>query len=163
MTYLSLSLPLPCYPDNQSRYAFGAEGAFVLLQPMYSFAIHDIREDTPHTNWDHPVSWGRERGGDDEEMFGMRKCLGWWTQRKNLKSDSQGMGSENKCPVLSGDDEHLHPGIWKHSSFTVLLDTPTIIPGRCLFCQLLTIFSTVDLCTHYTHIIQTQSKDYLGQ
>ena len=46
----------PCYPDNHSRYAFGAEGAFILLQPMYSFAIHDIGEDTPHTNWDNPVT-----------------------------------------------------------------------------------------------------------
>lgn len=46
----------PCYPENHSRYAFGAEGAFILLQPMYSFAIHDIGEDTPHTNWDNPVT-----------------------------------------------------------------------------------------------------------
>lgn len=46
----------PCYPDNHSRYAFGAENAFILLQPMYSFAIHDIGKDTPHTNWEHPVT-----------------------------------------------------------------------------------------------------------
>ena len=44
----------PCYPENHSRYAFGAENGFVLLQPMYSFAIHDIGPDTPHTNWDNP-------------------------------------------------------------------------------------------------------------
>lgn len=44
----------PCYPENHSRYAFGAENGFVLLQPMYSFAIHDIGDDTPHTNWDEP-------------------------------------------------------------------------------------------------------------
>ena len=38
------------------RYGFGAENAFVLLQPMYSFAIHDIGEDTPKTNWACPVT-----------------------------------------------------------------------------------------------------------
>lgn len=46
----------PCYPETHSRYAFGAEHAFILLQPMYSFAIHDIGEDTPHTNWECPVT-----------------------------------------------------------------------------------------------------------
>ena len=146
----------PCYPDNHSRYAFGAEGAFVLFQPMYSFAIHDIGEDTPHTNWDNPVTvrdkirvaykennrayyirdtvfypaahdivkplvegtgklvewWkdpncpenGRGEDGDDEEMFGMMD-----TEEESEESDSQGMGSENKCPVLSGGDEHPNP------------------------------------------------------
>lgn len=44
----------PCYPENHSRFAFGAEHGFVLLQPMYSFAIHDIGPETPHTNWDDP-------------------------------------------------------------------------------------------------------------
>ena len=46
----------PCYPTNHARFAFGAEQAFVLFQPMYSFAIHDIGEDTPHTNWKNPVT-----------------------------------------------------------------------------------------------------------
>lgn len=46
----------PCYPSNHARFAFGAEQAFVLFQPMYSFAIHDIGNDTPHTNWDNPVT-----------------------------------------------------------------------------------------------------------
>ena len=44
----------PCYPSSHSRYAFGADNAFILMQPMYSFAIHDMGEDTPHTNWDNP-------------------------------------------------------------------------------------------------------------
>ena len=30
------------------------ESSFVLLQPMYSFAVHDISPDTPHTNWECP-------------------------------------------------------------------------------------------------------------
>ena len=38
------------------RYAFGTDNAYILLQPMYSFAIHDIGEDTPKTNWNHPVT-----------------------------------------------------------------------------------------------------------
>lgn len=44
----------PCYPENHSRYAFNAKHGFVLLQPMYSFAIHNIGSDTPHTNWEDP-------------------------------------------------------------------------------------------------------------
>ena len=44
----------PCYPENHSRFSFGSRNAFVLLQPMYSFAIHDIGDDTPHTNWENP-------------------------------------------------------------------------------------------------------------
>lgn len=44
----------PCYPSIHSRYAFGADNAFILLQPMYSFAIHDVGKDTPLTNWDNP-------------------------------------------------------------------------------------------------------------
>ena len=44
----------PCYPENHSRFGFGAESGFILLQPMYSFAIHDIGRETPHTNWDDP-------------------------------------------------------------------------------------------------------------
>ena len=46
----------PCYPETHARYAFGAEKSFILLQPMYSFAIHDIGSDTPHTNWECPVT-----------------------------------------------------------------------------------------------------------
>ena len=46
----------PCYPSNHARFVFGATEAFVLFQPMYSFAIHDIGDDTPHTNWDNPVT-----------------------------------------------------------------------------------------------------------
>ena len=37
----------------------------------------------------------------------MRKCLD--TEEESEESDNQGKGSENKCPVLSGGDEHLHP------------------------------------------------------
>ena len=44
----------PCYPENHSRFAFNAKSGFILLQPMYSFAIHDIGRETPHTNWDNP-------------------------------------------------------------------------------------------------------------
>ena len=44
----------PCYPENHSRYSFGSESCFILLQPMTSFAIHSVGEDTPTTNWDNP-------------------------------------------------------------------------------------------------------------
>ena len=46
----------PCYPTNHSRYSFGTENGFILLQPMYSFLIHDIGTDTPITNWDNPTT-----------------------------------------------------------------------------------------------------------
>ncbi len=36
------------------RYSFGVESSFILLQPMYSFALHDISPETPHTNWECP-------------------------------------------------------------------------------------------------------------
>ena len=44
----------PCYPTTSSRYVFGAEHCFVLLQPTYSFVHHSIGNDTPHTNWEAP-------------------------------------------------------------------------------------------------------------
>ncbi|KAL5490885.1 hypothetical protein EMCRGX_G016081 [Ephydatia muelleri] len=46
----------PCYPSNHSRFAFETKNAFVLLQPMYSFVIHDIGKDTAYTNWDNPTT-----------------------------------------------------------------------------------------------------------
>jgi small GTP-binding protein len=44
----------PCYPPASSRYGFGAERAFLLLQPENSFARHNLPPDTPVTNWDNP-------------------------------------------------------------------------------------------------------------
>eukprot|EP00118_Oscarella_pearsei_P009343 m.53655 g.53655 ORF g.53655 m.53655 type:complete len:334 (+) comp34273_c0_seq5:31-1032(+) len=44
----------PCYPSSHSRYSFGATSCYVLFQPEYSFAIHDIEPDTPETNWECP-------------------------------------------------------------------------------------------------------------
>ena len=46
----------PCYPSRHSRYAFGVNNAFILLQPMHSFVTHNIDEDTPHTNWEQPIT-----------------------------------------------------------------------------------------------------------
>jgi len=39
----------PCYPPTSSRYAFGANYAFVLLQPELSFLRHNLPDDTPVT------------------------------------------------------------------------------------------------------------------
>jgi signal recognition particle receptor subunit beta len=44
----------PCYPKSSSRYGFGSERAFLLLQPEQSFSRHDLPRDTPHTNWENP-------------------------------------------------------------------------------------------------------------
>lgn len=44
----------PCYPENHSRFTFGAHACFILLQPEYSFALKDLSADTPETNWDKP-------------------------------------------------------------------------------------------------------------
>lgn len=46
----------PCYPESHSRFAFGADDSFILLQPELSFAQHDLPEDTPVTNWEQPVT-----------------------------------------------------------------------------------------------------------
>jgi len=40
----------PCYPITSSRYAFGSDRAFLLLQSILSFARHNLPEDTPHTS-----------------------------------------------------------------------------------------------------------------
>ena len=45
----------PCYPKSSSRYGFGSERAFLLLQPERSFSRHDdLPQDDPHTNWENP-------------------------------------------------------------------------------------------------------------
>jgi hypothetical protein len=47
----------PCYPSTHSRYAFGVKDrSYVLFQPEFSFAWHNIGDDTPHTKWDNPVT-----------------------------------------------------------------------------------------------------------
>lgn len=46
----------PFYPETNSRYAFGCENCFILLQPELSFALHDLTLDTPKTNYDSPVT-----------------------------------------------------------------------------------------------------------
>eukprot|EP00047_Mylnosiga_fluctuans_P014346 m.37681 g.37681 ORF g.37681 m.37681 type:complete len:358 (+) comp5458_c0_seq3:112-1185(+) len=43
-----------CYPVNHARYAFGAHGSFVLFQPYSSFLLHDVGEESAHTNWTCP-------------------------------------------------------------------------------------------------------------
>ena len=44
----------PFYPENHSRYSFGAPNCYILLQPEISFAQYDFDEDTPFTDWDSP-------------------------------------------------------------------------------------------------------------
>ncbi|KAK3105295.1 hypothetical protein FSP39_021790, partial [Pinctada imbricata] len=44
------------YPESNSRYSFGCENSFILLQPELSFALHDLSPDTPETNFEHPVT-----------------------------------------------------------------------------------------------------------
>ena len=44
----------PCYPETSSRYSFGANRAFLLLQPELSFLRHGLPPDSAHTNWDRP-------------------------------------------------------------------------------------------------------------
>ena len=48
------SLKYNCVQTSLFRYTFGVESSFILLQPMLSFAIHNISPDTPHTNWECP-------------------------------------------------------------------------------------------------------------
>ncbi|XP_070207799.1 uncharacterized protein [Littorina saxatilis] len=44
----------PFYPPTNSRYSYGAEDCFILLQPEISFAQQDLPLDTPETNWAQP-------------------------------------------------------------------------------------------------------------
>jgi hypothetical protein len=46
----------PFYPRSSSRYAFGSERVFVLLQPLSSFSRHKLPPDTTasETNWTQP-------------------------------------------------------------------------------------------------------------
>ena len=44
----------PCYPASSSRYGFGSDRAFMLLQPEVPFARRQLPLDTPHPNWDKP-------------------------------------------------------------------------------------------------------------
>lgn len=46
----------PFYPESHSRFSFGAENCYILLQPEVSFARHDLGPDTPRsmTEWDNP-------------------------------------------------------------------------------------------------------------
>jgi small GTP-binding protein len=44
----------PCYPETSSRYAFGSDRAFLLLQPELSFFRHDLPADTAQTKWENP-------------------------------------------------------------------------------------------------------------
>ena len=53
-TDLFITTFAPCYPITSSRYAFGSDRAFLLLQPVLSFERHDLPEDTPHTDWSEP-------------------------------------------------------------------------------------------------------------
>jgi len=43
-----------CYNSNSSRYTYGVNSGFLLLQPEFSFAWKDIGFDTATTNWDDP-------------------------------------------------------------------------------------------------------------
>ena len=44
----------PFYPENHSRYSFGASHCYILLQPEISFAQYNLDEDTICTDWDNP-------------------------------------------------------------------------------------------------------------
>lgn len=46
----------PGTPPNHPRHTFDApqDSFFILLQPEFSFQLHGLGIDTPHTNWDRP-------------------------------------------------------------------------------------------------------------
>lgn len=48
----------PCYPEDHSRYCFGAdpESSWILFQPEFSFAWHQLTPDTKETKWENPVT-----------------------------------------------------------------------------------------------------------
>ena len=46
----------PFYPSDNARYQFDApkDSAYILLQPEFSFMLHNIGMDTAQTNWENP-------------------------------------------------------------------------------------------------------------
>eukprot|EP01006_Ploeotia_vitrea_P016888 TRINITY_DN47813_c0_g1_i1.p1 TRINITY_DN47813_c0_g1~~TRINITY_DN47813_c0_g1_i1.p1 ORF type:complete len:307 (+),score=27.54 TRINITY_DN47813_c0_g1_i1:55-975(+) len=48
----------PIYPSTHPRYCFDASenSSWILFQPEWNFAVQGLPPDTPHTNWDHPVT-----------------------------------------------------------------------------------------------------------
>lgn len=47
----------PCYPTTHSRFGFGIKDkSYVLFQPEFSFAWHNIGEDTVETDWETPTT-----------------------------------------------------------------------------------------------------------
>lgn len=45
----------PHYPENHPRYAHASRNyCHILFQPDISFLRHNLSDDTPETNWDHP-------------------------------------------------------------------------------------------------------------
>jgi hypothetical protein len=68
----------PFYNDTHARYTFGAQDCYILLQPDYSFAWHNIGEDTKHTEWDNPK-----------------------TMRDKIRAEVRSNGAKNNCPTIS--------------------------------------------------------------
>ncbi|XP_061162480.1 uncharacterized protein LOC133171705 [Saccostrea echinata] len=46
----------PFYPKTNSRYAFGCENCFILLQPELSFALHDLSPSSSETSYENPTT-----------------------------------------------------------------------------------------------------------
>ncbi|XP_070532667.1 uncharacterized protein [Ptychodera flava] len=114
----------PCYPSSHSRYAFGATSSFILFQPEVSFALHNIPDDTPHTNWVNPktvrdrirVAYkesGREYlirntviyppAHDIVKPFGMSddSIIKWWETTGNTRNESTNMNDKGQsCPFI---------------------------------------------------------------
>ncbi|CAJ1941177.1 unnamed protein product [Cylindrotheca closterium] len=44
----------PCYSEISSRYGFGSDKAFILLQPESSFLRHKLPPDSAETDWNNP-------------------------------------------------------------------------------------------------------------
>ena len=85
----------PCYPTNHARFGFGATQAFILFQPMYSFAIHDIGPDTPHTNWENPVTVRdkiRVAFKENNRAYNVRDTIYYPAAHDIVKPLTEGMG-----------------------------------------------------------------------
>lgn len=98
----------PCYPENHSRYAFGAQNAFILLQPMYSFAIHEIGHDTPTTNWSNPQTIRdkiRVAYKENGRPYYIRDTIYYPMAHDVVKPLVEGPGNVVKWWRIGGDDE----------------------------------------------------------
>lgn len=111
----------PCYSQYSSRYAFPtpatADSVFILFQPEESFLRHGLDFDTPHTNWENPITI-RDRVRVNFRAHNRQYNVGASTNRvasynivlaNTATIEQQGEIQSKPLPLLPFWDEKLFP------------------------------------------------------